>query len=120
MYNTKFTNNYIYSLSLDGGGAIDKGSTANFENWGSHIIEIPGLGSLNFIDLGDKKIQGYTGEGYPNQTWGALIRFHMTEIYFRYEGQGSIEVTVDQYGNVEVHMVNGTAINISLEELSLV
>ena len=120
MYNVKITNNYLYGLPMSGGGEIKSKITASFENWGNQVITIPGMGPLNFIDLGDKKIEGYTGTGYPMQTWGALIRFQMTEIYFRYEGQGSIEVTVDQYGDVQVKMVNGTALVISLMELSLV
>ena len=119
MYNVKINNNYVHPVTV---GSTTIGTLSNhaFTNWGSHICVIPGMGELNFLDIADKKIPGYTGEGYPMQTWGALIRFHMTEVYFRYEGQGNIEVTIDRYGNVAVKMINGSAMIIALEELVLV
>ena len=57
MFNVTITNNYIYAFMIEGGNRIfTPGQTYQFENWGSHLIQVPGMGEINVIDIGDKKL----------------------------------------------------------------
>ncbi len=69
---------------------------------------------MAFSDLGVKKISGYT---IPNETWGVLIRYCNTEIYYRYEGGGDLTATFDIYGSCSLKTSNGTMISIKRDEL---
>lgn len=77
------------------------------------------MGPINFIDLGDKKLVGYTN---PNLAWiestsGGLIRYRSVDAYFRYEG-GSVALTIDQHGCVELTFAQGGDI-INLDDLTI-
>lgn len=113
MYNVTIINNYIYDLILNTGETIAKnGGTEQLQNWGSHIINVPGMGSINCIDLGDTKFPEYP----LKETWGALFRYRSEEIYYRYEGQGQVKMTLDRLGSLTVS-TNFSAIVISLPDL---
>lgn len=78
MYNVSIKNNYIYSLFQDGGNQIiagPNGGTAFLQNWGSHVLNVRGMGDINFIDIADKKLPNYTNPKLPwtNATWGGLV-----------------------------------------------
>lgn len=115
MYNVKITNNYIYDITVGSSDTVAKnGGSQQFTNWGSHIITIPGMDEVNCIDLGDKKL-----DGFPlKETWGALFRYANDEIYYRYEGQGEVEMVIDNLGALTVS-TNFSSIVISLPELIL-
>ncbi len=120
MYDVTVKNNYFMGFTLDHGNQIfPPGGNYQFPHWGSHVITIPGMGDLNFIDLGNNKLSQYTNPRIPwtNSTWGGLIRYRGLDAYFRYEGQGLVQVTIDGYGNVQLHFQQGGMI-VSLDDLT--
>ena len=124
MFNVSLTNNYLYSIFLDGGNQIiapPRGGTAQLKNWGSHVFNLPSMGDINFIDLGDQKLSAYTNPKIPwtNSTWGGLVRYRGLDAYFRYEGQGQVNVVVDQFGSVQLHFAQGGGMIISLDDLTV-
>jgi hypothetical protein len=121
MYNVSITNNYIYSLFMDGGNQViagPNGGTAQLNNWGSHALNLAWMGDINFIDLGDQKLSAYTDPKIPwtEATWGGLVRYRGLDAYFRYEGQGQVNVVVDQFGSVQLNFAQGGMI-INLDDL---
>ncbi|GER60613.1 hypothetical protein ULMA_27210 [Patiriisocius marinus] len=115
MYTLQVTNNYIWPITASDKTVIPaKGAVHTFNSQGNIFLEVMGIGSISFIDLGDKKI-----EGYPNvkETWGVLVRTHATEAYYRYEGGGVLNTVFDLYGTCTLTTTNGTLIPISLEEM---
>lgn len=115
MYDVKITNNYFHTLAVNSPDAnnaaflVGKGETKTFKNWGSHPVFVPGMGAINFIDLADKKLDQYTNEHLPwtQAQWGGLIRYRGLDAYFRYEGQGQVEVELDTHGCVQLHFPKG-------------
>lgn len=121
MYDVSITNDYIYALLLDGKFLVGpNGGTVQLKNWGSHVISVPGMGDLNFIDMGDKKLARYTTPDLPwtESTWGGLIRYRGVDAYFRYEGQGQVNVVLDQYADVQLTFPQGGMI-VSLDDLTV-
>jgi hypothetical protein len=123
LYNVSVTNNYIYSLFLNGGNEViaqPNGGKAQLTNWGSHAINVVGMGDINFIDLGDQKLSGYTNPELPwtEHTWGGLVRYQGLDAYFRYEGQGQVELVVDRFGAVSLHFEQGGMV-VSLDDLTV-
>jgi hypothetical protein len=51
------------------------------------------LGTLNILDLGARHIPGDSKE-----TWGVLISYQGEEMVGRYEGQGTLNVALNEYG----------------------
>jgi len=123
MFNVSITNNYIYSVFMDSGNMIicapgDKGQR---NDWGSHSLQIGWMGDINFIDMGDYKIPDFTHKEIPwtNFTWGGLIRYQGLEAYFRYEGQGQVNLTIDRFGGVNVNFPQG-GMMVRLDDLRVV
>ncbi|APZ45988.1 hypothetical protein BW723_06630 [Polaribacter reichenbachii] len=114
MYTLTVKNNYVYDIGSSNGVTIAKSGNHVFNNRGSIYFTIPGIGEISFIDLGDKKIEGYP---IPKETWGVLIRAQTTEAYYRYEGGGELTATLDSYGTLHLSTTNGTMIAIRLPEL---
>tara|TARA_B100000508_G_C11427174_1_gene261457 strand:- start:398 stop:775 length:378 start_codon:yes stop_codon:yes gene_type:complete len=118
MYSLTVNNNYIWQISANGGDVNipERGGSHTFENQGNLFLNIPGMGQMAFIDLGDNKLPGYPE---ITETWGVLIRTHTTEAYYRYEGGGLLTLTVDQYGTGTLSAGRNTLVPISLEELNV-
>ena len=114
MYTLTVKNNYAWDIGSSEGVTIKKGSNHVFKRKGSLYLMVPGIAEIAFIDLGDKKIEGY---GIPKETWGVLIRVITTEVYYRYEGGGELTAVIDQYGSLHLSTTKGTMINISLPEV---
>ncbi|PQJ69169.1 hypothetical protein [Polaribacter butkevichii] len=115
MYTLTVKNDYLYDIGSSNGVTIAKeGGNMVFNNRGSIYFMVPGLGQINFIDLGDKKLDGYPT---PKETWGVLVRTLTTEAYYRYEGGGELTATIDHLGTLHLSTTNGTMIPISLQEL---
>ncbi|AXT57743.1 hypothetical protein D1815_19025 [Aquimarina sp. AD1] len=117
MYTLNVTNNYSYNVPASNAKTVAKdGGKTTFEKQGSLLLEIPGIGTLNFIDLGDKKL-----EGHPDitETWGVLIRAITTEAYYRYEGNGVLNLEIDKLGTSTLNTDNGSLVQIKLRELSI-
>ncbi|MGE3800427.1 MAG: hypothetical protein AB7H80_05360 [Candidatus Kapaibacterium sp.] len=117
MYDVKITNNYHLALIPGGSGVRPippdpippNGGTQSYTGWGTVYVEVPGMGLINFLDLGDKKLAEFTNPAIPwtEATWGGLIRYRGIDAYFRYEGQGSVEVVVDAIGSVSLTFAQG-------------
>lgn len=116
MYNVTIKNEYIYDLGTSTGVTISKNSSFTLNDRGSFVLSIPGMGEMNFIDLGDKKLDGFPN---PKETWGALVRFSIVETYYRYEGQGELTVTIDNLGSATISTTNGSMLLISLPEFTI-
>jgi hypothetical protein len=116
MYTLTVKNNYIYDIGSSTGVTITKDNSFVFNKRGSIYFTVPGIGEINFIDLGDKKIDGYP---IPKETWGVLVRTHTTEAYYRYEGGGELTAIINGFGTLNLSTTNGTMIAISLPELIL-
>ncbi len=78
------------------------------------------MGHINFIDLGQTKLDPYTNSKIPwtTKTWGGVIRYRGLDAYFRYEGTGKVLVVVDQVGSVNVTLEQGGMI-IALPDLTV-
>lgn len=114
MYTLTVKNNYSYDIGSSNGVTIPKASNHVFNNRGSIYFMVPGIGQINFIDLGDKKIEGYP---LPKETWGVLIRIHNSEAHYRYEGGGELTAIIDNFGALHISTTNGTIVQIRLPEL---
>ena len=91
MYTLNVKNNYTWPISSNTGKVVpEKGGAASFDRHGSMFMEIPGMGTVCFLELGDKKLPGYPE---VKETWGILVRTHSTEAYYRYEGGGILNAT---------------------------
>lgn len=116
MFYVNVTNDFIFDLTINdqtkvasGGG---QGSTGRVG--GTQTVEVPNMGSILVIDLGHDQVPGYD----LKESWGVLIRYASLEFYYRYEGDGEINLTVDRFGNVNVTSVKGSALIISLADLT--
>jgi hypothetical protein len=123
MFNVSIVNNYRLSIFLNGGNQVianGGGGTGQVNNWGSNYLTVPGMGDINFIDMADTKLNQYTSPKIPwtNSTWGGLVRYRSEDAYFRYEGQGQINLVVDQFGSVQLSFPQGGMI-VSLNELTI-
>ncbi|WP_218598149.1 hypothetical protein [Polaribacter sp. NJDZ03] len=114
MYTLNVTNNYISDLGVSNGVTVKKGKTWEIKRRGSLFLMVPGMGEINFIDLGDKKLEGYP---LPKETWGVLIRTQSSEAYYRYEGGGELIAIIDHIGTVHLSTKKGTMIRIRIPEL---
>ncbi len=116
MFYVNVTNNFISDLTINGKTSVatggGTGSTGRVS--GTQTVEVPNMGTILVIDLAQEKISGYN----LTETWGVLLRYKSIELYYRYEGDGQIDLTVDQFGNVNVTSVQGSALIISLTELT--
>lgn len=106
-------NGYVHDLSALGKRIKVGGSREFPDELGSTFVEVPGLGAVNFIDIGDEEIGGPS-----HATWGVLISYQGEECVFRYEGEGAIEVTVNNKGQAELHG-NGVFALIPLHPIAL-
>ncbi len=113
MYTLTVNNNYSQDIGTSNGVTISKGKNHVFNDRGSIILSVPGMGEMNFIDLGNKKLPGYPE---PKQTWGVLARYRTIEAYYRYEGGGELTATFDNLGTCTLTTANGTMIPIALED----
>ncbi len=122
MYDVHITNNYIYDISLEGSSdtVSAKGGTKTFTGWGSHILHVPGMGEMNFLDLGDKKLAQYTNPDLPwtECTWGGLVRYKGLDVYFRYEGGGGLNVEFNSHGCAVATFTRNGGMVVSLDDLS--
>jgi len=114
MYTLNLKSDYIYPISIsDGQKLLPKGPSVKLEKQGNVILEVPGMGAFNFLDVAATRIPGF-----PNpQHWGVLIRTHTIEAYYRYEGGGELTATFDQFGTCTLTTTTGSLIAISLPEL---
>lgn len=105
MYTLKLTSNYHVPLNYANytgkgeSGSIHKGMPATFQNLGNFRVVIPGLGEVNLIDIGERRI---SNANFHKATWGVLISNLGNECEFRYEGGGEINLNVTDLGQIEL------------------
>ena len=122
MFNIKIVNQFRYSGILKNTDAkqewvINHNHTSSeIKDLSSALLQIYTIGEVTFLDLGEKKIEGYP---YPTEKYGLLIRCHSTEVYYRFDQQGDIVLTIDGLGCYNVEIKNGTAVEIKLPELTI-
>jgi hypothetical protein len=98
-YNITITNHYHEAL-LAFGLVINAKDTRPVKidrTLGNGYITVPGHGAVNFTDVGEANIGGYS-----KKTWGVLISYEGEEFVFRYEGGGQLQVTINKYGQAEM------------------
>ncbi len=97
MYNLTVTNNYSYTV-IAGKREIAAGETFEVtENLGNIILTIPGLGSLNLLDVGEKHL-----ESPSTKTRGVLLSYQGNECIYQYEGEGNLRITLTDIGQAQV------------------
>jgi hypothetical protein len=109
MYDVTLKNNYIHEVRVDNGNAFKPGGTYQFPHWGSHTVNVPGMGDINFIDIAERKLDAYTNSHLPwtKATWGGVVRYRGLDAYVRYEGQGHLTVVIDRLGSIDLHFDHG-------------
>jgi len=93
-------NKYPNSIVSTPGAPIPQGDSRPVrlpETFGNVYVTVPGLGAVNFLDVGDRDIGGFS-----KSTWGVLISYQGDEVIFRYEGGGEIELTINEFGQAEL------------------
>jgi hypothetical protein len=113
---------YFYGFTLnDNPHVYPPNQIVKFAGWGSNIINVPGMGPMNFIDIANTTLPQYTNPKLPwtNYTWGGLIRYRDVDVYFRYEGEGSVAVTLDLHGSVQVSFPVGDGMVVDLDAMSV-
>ncbi|MDQ3918693.1 MAG: hypothetical protein M3348_09460 [Acidobacteriota bacterium] len=111
MYTLNITTDYYVPLNFATGSqssSIHKGMPAHFQNLGNFRLHIPGAGEVNLIDIGERKIAGFS-----KATWGVLISYQGEECEYRYEGGGQITIHVTDLGQIELSS-NGSIIRVGL------
>ncbi len=121
MYDVVITNNYIHPLKAGEATIAPNGGKGTFPHTTNLIVQVTGMGFINFIDLGETKLDNYTNPKIPwtELTWGGLIRYRGLEAYFRYEGTGQVDVVVDKHGSTSVHFKQGGMI-VSLPDFNVI
>ena len=96
------------------------GGKETIDGLGNFEMAVPSMGSILFIDLGRTKLPQFTIPSLPwtNLTWGGLIRYRGDDAYFRYEGTGVVNLTVDAYGSLDVSFPQG-GMTIRLNEMNV-
>ncbi|GLB49599.1 hypothetical protein [Neptunitalea lumnitzerae] len=92
---------------------VSRKETVTFNNLTNAYFDVPGF-IINFTYLGTDKIDGFPMiEG----TYGVLIRTQSTEVYYRYDSTGELNVTLNKFGTYTLEASNGNAFKIQLKEL---
>ncbi len=116
MFNINVTNNFVSDLTINGSTTVaaggGTGSTGSVG--GTQTIDVPNMGTILVLDLGHDQVPGFS---LP-ESWGVLMRYRSVELYYRYEGGGNIDLVVDQFGSVDVVSVQGSALIISLSDMT--
>jgi hypothetical protein len=64
---------------------------------GSGYINVPGVGAVNFVDIGDRQMGGHS-----KKKWGVVISYQGEDALFRYDGEGELNVTINEFGQAEI------------------
>ena len=121
MFDVTIRSEYLRGFFVDGGNRIFP-SPAQFPQWsGHHTIQVPGMGDILILDLGDKKLDKYTNDKLPwtKMTWGGVVRYRGLDAYFRYEGVGSISIKLDLVGSVILSFKDRGGMIVKIPDLSV-
>jgi hypothetical protein len=130
MFTLNVTNNYFqevggYFVPPPQSGyrlwqAAPNGGKVTVPDLGNFQLQVPNMGSILFIDLGNTKLPQYTNPKIPwtESTWGGLIRYRGLDAYFRYEGGGIVNLVIDAYGSINVSFPQGGML-VSLDDFTV-
>jgi hypothetical protein len=113
-YTLNVTNEYYSPLTYHNptgkgeSSSIHKNMPAKFQKLGNFRLTIPGTGEVNFIDIAQRHIANFS-----KASWGVLISYQGMECEFRYEGEGELNIKVNDIGQVEING-NGSLIQTDL------
>ena len=95
MFDVTLTNQSPVDLQTSDGHKVGgNGGTWKFEGGPqgkSYYVDGP-FGRLGFLDIGDTHVSGDSGE-----EWGVLISYQEMTVVGRYEGQGTLNFTVNPF-----------------------
>ena len=98
MYNVSVVNASQYTWRASDGTTIaPRDAWKTQKPIGNAWVQSTEAGTINFLDIGDVHIGGDSKE-----TWGVLISYQGEEVVGRYEGEGALEVTINQFGQAEL------------------
>ncbi len=92
MYHVEFSNGSQATFKAMDGTEIPPGGSWESQAIGDGYVTSVQGGTINFTDVADTRIPGDTA-----QTWGVLIGYQGEEVVGRYEGGGTLQVTVNRY-----------------------
>jgi hypothetical protein len=94
MFDVRLTSQSTVGLQTSDGHKAGKGGTWRFAGGpaGSSAYVDGPFGRLGFLDIGDTHIGGDSTE-----EWGVLITYQGMSVVGRYDGQGTLNFTVDQF-----------------------
>lgn len=96
-YHVTIKNKYREGIKAFG-TIVNANETMRFpQTFGHGVVEISGLGPINFTDIAKKDVGGHS-----KATWGVLLSYQGEEVVFRYEGGGEIQVTISDIGQAEL------------------
>ncbi|ACV28015.1 hypothetical protein [Kangiella koreensis] len=115
MYDVTVKNDYGYPIALDYPVANNQAQLAGLgdkiisKSRGNHILSVPGIEPINFIDITDTQPSEYTfGNTFCLQPqWVNLVRCCDLDAHFRYEGQGEVIVDYDPHGCSHLSFTKG-------------
>ena len=107
MYSVRLLNQTQFTLQSSDGAQIPPGGTWQSGRIGSAYVKSDETGTLNFLDIADAHLPGDSPE-----TWGVLISYQGEEFVGRYEGEGGLKVTMNQF-------MQATLSGMRLREVSL-
>jgi hypothetical protein len=113
-YEITISNHYVEAIIAFGGIINSNQNNVKIpRKLGTGSINIQGIGTVSFLDVGKKDIGGHS-----KKTWGVLISYQGEELVFRYDGDGQLNVTINDLGQVEIKG-NGDFSRISLPSFIL-
>lgn len=113
MFKIDVKNEFIFEIVINGDNKIFPGQSGTSGVVGERqVLEIPFIGVLLAIYLGEEKLPGYDIPGSS----GVLLRYSGHALYYRYDGEGQINLHVDHIGNLKLTTGQGTALAIRLDE----
>ena len=99
-YAVTFKNNYHLAAQYPVANAyqlIGPGQQMTFPKVTNTHFTLPGVGEINLLDLGTRRICSYDKAKY-----GVLLSFQGKECEYRYSQDGEISLTVNDLGQVEI------------------
>src|SRR3954449_4970105 len=94
MYAVTVTNASSVDLTTSDGKTVNAGGgTWTSPRSGNAGFTSQHFGPIAFLDIGDTHIGGDSTE-----TWGVLITYQGEELVGRYEGEGALDVAINQFG----------------------
>ena len=113
MYSVMLDNQSAVTLTASDGQSIPPGGQWKSGNLGSAWIRSEQIGPISFLDIADAHVSGDSSE-----TWGVLISYQGEEVVGRYEGGGTLQVTLNKFLQASLHGMHFRQVSLPPFELS--